>query len=82
MDAVPVVYVYAVVDIPKDEDGAGRGVLPGRDYGVHPMRRGLHIMVVFHILQKVQAEFVETQIHDGDAAGHLLDVHDFLLKPL
>ena len=74
--------VDAVVDIPENEDRSSWGILPSWDNGVHSVGRCLHIVVVLHVLQQIQAELIEAQVHDGDPAGHLLDVHDLLLEPL
>ena len=40
----------------------------------------IHIAITLHIVQQVKAELVKSQIHDGNAVGHILDIHDFLLQ--
>lgn len=43
-----------------------------------PKRRMLHIIVFLHIVQQVQPELVQTQVHDGNAARHFFQI-DYLI---
>ena len=49
---------------------------------MHPVGCDLHIVVGLGVFQQIHAELVEAQVHDGDAVGHVFQVHHFLLQPL
>ena len=49
---------------------------------VEAKRSVLHILMCLHVLQQIQAEFIEAKVHDGYAIVHLLDIHHFLLQLL
>ena len=38
--------------------------------------------MLLHVFEQIKPELVKSQIHDGNAAGHVFNVHDFLLQPL
>ena len=82
VDLVLRVYVDAVVDVFEHKHDARRRVLSRGNDRAHPEGRVLHVVVMLHVLQKIQPEFVEAEIHDGNAAGHLLNIHDLVLEPL
>ena len=39
-----------------------------------------NVRVVLHVVQQIQPKLVQPQIHDGDSAGHLLNIHHFFLQ--
>ncbi len=82
MNPVPVVNVYAVIDISENENHTGRRILRLPDNGVQTFRRGFDVLVLLHVFEQIKPELVKSQIHDGNAAGHIFNVHDFLLQPL
>lgn len=40
----------------------------------------VQITIVFDVIQQVEPELVQSQIHDGDAVRHILDVNDLFLQ--
>ena len=82
MNPVPIVNVYAVIDISEDENHTGRRILCLCNNGVQSFRRGFNVLVLLHVFEQIKPELIESQIHDGNAAGHVLNVHDFFLQPL
>ena len=82
MNPVPIVNVYAVIDISENENHTGRRILRLPDNGVQTFRCSFDVLVLLHIFEQIKPELVKSQIHDGNAAGHVLNVHDFLLQPL
>ena len=82
MDAVLVVNVDAVVDIPQDKDHALRVFISCRNNRMKALRFLRQIAVGLDIIQQIKPELIQPQVHDGDARGHILHIHHFLLKPL
>ena len=39
------------------------------------------VAVGLDVVQQIQPELVQPQVHDGDAGGHILHIHHFLLEP-
>ena len=79
MNAVPVVFIHAVVDVSQDENNTGGRTLAFWHDGVHSVGSLFYIIVLLHIFQQIQPEFVQSQVHDGNAAGHLFNVHNLFL---
>ena len=82
MNPVPVVNVHAVIDISEDENHTGRRILRLSNNGVQTFRCAFNVLVLLHVFEQIKPELVKSQIHDGNAAGHVLNVHDFFLQPL
>ena len=82
MNTVSIINVYAVVDVPKDENHTGRRILCLRNNGVQSLRRGFNILMPFHVFEQIKPELVKSQIHDRNTARHILNVHNFFLQPL
>ena len=82
MNAVPIVNVHAVIDISEHENHTGRRILRLSDNSVQTLWRSFNFRVMFYVLKQIKPKFIESQIHNRDAAGHVLNVHDFLLQPL
>ena len=82
MNPVPIVNVHAVIDISEDENHTGRRILRLSNNGVQTLWCGFNVLVLLHVFEQIKPELVKSQIHDGNAAGHVLDVHNFLLQPL
>ena len=49
---------------------------------MQPLRRGFDVLMLLYVFKQIESELVESQIHDENAAGHVLNVHNFLLQPL
>ena len=64
----------------QHEDHPRRGFLRRRHHRVEPHRRVFHVRVQLDVLQQVQPEFVQPQIHNGNTALHLLNVNHFFLQ--
>ena len=82
MNAVAVVDIDAIVDVPQDKDHACGRVFRLLHDRMQPFRGCLDIVVPLHIFQKVEAELVQPQIHNGDSVCHVLDIDDFFLQTL
>ena len=80
MDTVPVVHVDAVVDVLQYKDHALRQFIRGRHYSMKSSRLFIHIAVLFYVVQKVEPEFIQPKIHNGDSIGHILNINHFLLQ--
>ena len=81
MQTILSVDVHALIYIAQHKYHPRRTSLGSRDYGVKSLRSPIAAVVFFHIVQKVEAKLVQSEIHDRDAGVHLLDVHDFFLQP-
>ena len=82
MDAVAVVDVHAVVDVAQHKDHARRRVLRPSHDRMQSFGGSFDVLMRFHVFQQVEAELVQTQIHNGNAVCHILDVDDFFLQTL
>ena len=80
MQPVLVVNVYAVGAILQNKNDTGRRVLTGRNNRVQTERRFFNIRMVFDVVQQIEPELVEPQIHNGNAGGHILDVNNLVLQ--
>ena len=49
---------------------------------MQPLGGCFNLFMLLDIFQQVEAELIQPQIHDGDTAAHILNVHHFLLQPL
>ena len=82
VNAVTVVDINAVVDVPQHKDDPGRSLFCLRDNRMQPLGGCFNLFMMLDIFQQVEAELIQPQIHDGDAAAHILNVHHFLLQTL
>ena len=82
MNAVTVVDINAVVDVPQHKDDPGRSLFCLRDNRMQPLGGCFNLFMMLDIFQQVEAELIQPQIHDGDTAAHILNVHHFLLQTL
>ena len=81
MEQAALAGIDAVCDV-FEEDSLLWQTLRSRHDCVQPARPNVHVSAELHAARKVQAELVQPQDDDGDAVGHLLDVHGFLLQAL
>ena len=82
MDTVLVVKVDVVVDVAQDKDHTFRVFFCCGDNRMEPLWLFRHIAVCLNVVQQIKAELIQTQIHNGNARGHILHIHHFLLEPL
>lgn len=80
MDAVPIVHIDAVIDVFQHEDHALRQFIRSWNHRMKSTGLLVQIAVVLDVIQQVEPEFVQSQIHDGDAVRHILDVNDLFLQ--
>ena len=80
MDAVPIVHIDAVIDVFQHEDHALRQFIRSRNHRMKSTGLLVQIAVVFDVIQQVEPELVQSQIHNGDAVRHILDVNDLFLQ--
>lgn len=80
MQPVLVVDVYAVGAILQNKNDTGRRVLTGRNNRVQTKWRFFYVRMVFDVVQQIEPELVEPQIHNGNACCHILNVYNFVLQ--
>ena len=80
MDAVPIVHIDAVIDVFQHEDHSLRQFIRSRNHRMKSTGLLVQITIVFDVIQQVEPELVQSQIHDGDAVRHILDVNDLFLQ--
>ena len=78
MQTVLLIHIDLIVDVFQNKDHTRRGIGRRCNNCVHPKRRMLHIIVFLHIVQQVQPELVQSQVHDGNAARHFFQI-DYLI---
>ena len=82
MDAVLIINVHALVDVLQHEDDALRQLIGSRNNSMETTRLFIHITVVLYIFEQIKAEFIQSQVHNGDARCHILNVYNFILQAL
>ena len=80
MNAVHVINVDAIIPVFQHENDAFRQFISGRNNSMHAEGLCFQVFVRFHIVQQIKPEFVQAQIHDGNAGGHLFDIHHLILQ--
>lgn len=80
MKQILFVEVDAGIDVSQDEDHAGRAILRSGHHGMKPVGNLVAVRVMLYIVQQVEPEFIQAEVHDVDARVHLLQVDDFLLE--
>ena len=82
MNPVTVVNVHAVVDVAEDKDHTGRRILCLPDNGVQTLWRSFDVLVLLHVFEQNNPELFKYQIHDGNAAGHVMNIQHKFLHPI
>ena len=80
MDAVPIVHIDAVIDVFQHEEHALRQFIRSRNHRMKSTGLLVQITIVFDVIQQVEPELVQAQIHNGDAVRHIFDVNDLFLQ--
>ena len=78
--AIPVIDVDTVIDISEDEESTSRHPFLRWHDGMKPMRQVFDFFVCFHIFQEIHAEFIQPEVHDGDAGAHVFHIDDFFFE--
>ncbi len=80
MDTVAVIRIDAVIDVFQNKDHALRQFIRSRNHRMKSTGLLVQIAVVFDVIQQVEPELVQSQIHNGDSVRHIFDVNDLFLQ--
>ena len=80
VQTVLAVDVHTIVAVFQYIDNALWVIVRSRNNSVKPHWGMLDVVVFLHILEQVEAELIQAQIHNRNAGVHLLDVNDFFLQ--
>ena len=81
MQTVLLIHIDLIVDVFQNKDHTRRCIGRRCNNCVHPKRRMLHIIVFLHIVQQVQPELVQSQVHNGNAARHFFQIDHLIFQP-
>ena len=82
MQAILLVNIDSGIPVLENEDHTWFCELIGSNNSVEAIWSMLYIAVRLHVFQQIQAEFIQAQIHDGDAIVHVLNIHHLFLQAL
>ena len=82
MQAVLIVDVDTVGTVLQNKNHTGRSIFGCCGHCMKAKGCFINIRMLLCVFQQVKPEFIQTQVHDRDSAGHFLNIHYFVTKPL
>ena len=81
MQPVLVVDVYTVADVLQDVKDASGGIVTGFHNGMQSEWGMVDVGVGFHVIEQVETELVQPEIHNRDPTAHLFNIDHLIHQP-